>query len=254
MKTVAIKIGGRAADDKNALSALADEMRSLAKSCRFLFFHGGGAEVTALSGKLGITAEFKDGVRMTTREEMELVDMVLTGSVNKRLSRFFQSHALKAVGISCADTGLLIGEAVEPGVNQTAHVVEVNTELVEVLLDSGFFPVISSPAVDASFHAVNINADQAALHVSAGLNADALVYLSDTPGVLNNESVIHSLTARDITSFIDQGVIHSGMVPKVMSAVKGLEMGISTVIIGRYQDYGDLQLLLSEKKGSSIVL
>ncbi len=251
MKKVLIKIGGRAASDEAALSALAEEMAELQNEYSFFFIHGGGAEVTRISAVFGLEAVFENGVRKTSPEEMDVVDMVLGGKMNKYIVRLFALSGLKSVGISGADGSVFTGEAVVEG-SRTGRVTTADPSLLLTLADSGYLPVISSVSMDDNGTALNINADEAALAVAESIPADSLVFISDIPGILKDNDIIHELTPAGIGRNIDAGVITGGMIPKVESSVEALRKGVDTVIIGGYNKKGDLAKLLVGSLGTRI--
>lgn len=251
MKKVLIKIGGRAASDEAALSDLAHEMFELKDEYSFFFVHGGGAEVTKVSATFGLEAVFENGVRKTTPAEMDIVDMVLGGKMNKYIVRLFASKGLKSAGICGADGSLFTGEAVTEG-SRTGRVIKTDTEIINVLSENGFLPVISSVSMDADGGALNINADEAALAVAQAVPVDDLIFISDIPGILKNDEVIKELTPAEIQQEIDAEVISGGMIPKVESSVKALRAGVKSVIIGGYNKGGDLADLLEGRMGTRI--
>ena len=161
-------------------------MGALSKDHRFLLVHGGGAEVTALSRKLGIESVFTNGLRQTSSTEMDVVDMVLAGKVNKHLVRLLRTRGLDAVGLSGSDGGILKGKSVgnlpDGSLSRTADVVGVDDRLLKLLTDNGFLPVIASPSMDSTGLALNLNADTAAFSLAVALSCAALVFLSDIPG------------------------------------------------------------------------
>ncbi|MDC7228086.1 MAG: acetylglutamate kinase [Spirochaetales bacterium] len=251
MKKVLIKIGGRAASDETSLAALASEMAALQNEHSFFFVHGGGAEVTKVSALFGLEAVFENGVRKTTPAEMDVVDMVLGGRMNKYIVRLFASKGLKAVGISGADGSLFTGRAVAEG-SRTGHVTAADPSVMSLLGDAGYLPVISSVSMDAEGLALNINADEAALAVASAVPVDDLIFISDIPGILKNDRVIAELSPAGIQQEIDAGVISGGMIPKVESSVKALRDGVESVIIGGYTAKGDLAKLLDGTTGTRI--
>ena len=251
MKKILIKIGGRAASDEKALSALASEMAAMQNDYSFFFVHGGGAEVTKISSVFGLEAVFENGIRKTTAEEMDVVDMVLGGKMNKYIVRLFASAGLKAVGISGADGKIFTGKAVSEN-SRTGKVTDTDPQLLEVLSGSGFLPVISSVSMDEDGTALNINADEAALAAAESIPVDSLVFISDIPGILKNEEVIQSLTPAEAKQETDAGVISGGMIPKVESSVEALRKGVQSVIIGGYNNSGDLAKLLDGQLGTRI--
>ena len=254
LPTIVVKIGGKAAEERASLAALCDEMKDLARGQKLVLVHGGGAEVTKVSGVFGIQAVFKDGVRQTSPEEMDIVDMVLAGKVNSRLVRLLRARGLDAVGLNGSDGGTFTGEPLGgPGSpTRTGDVTHIDVRLLRLLLDAGYLPVLSSTSMDAEGNGLNINADTAAFRVAAHLQASALVFLSDVPGVISDGSIVQALSAAEAKSLVDRGVINGGMVPKVGASFDAMDKGVKKVIIGRYESPGSLGRLLEGKEGTRL--
>jgi acetylglutamate kinase len=249
--TVLMKIGGKAAEDAARLSALCGELGALAESSRFVMVHGGGAEVTAVSRRLGIQAVFKDGVRQTTPEEMDIVDMVLAGKVNKQIVRLCRARGLDAVGLSGSDGGLFRGRPVAPG-SRTGEITDVDTRLLALLVERGSLPVIAPTSMDDAGGGLNINADSAAFALAGALPAAVLLFLSDIPGVMQDGAVLPELSAAEADRLIASGVISGGMIPKVRASLDALSRGVKAVVIGRYEKPGDLARLMDGAAGTRI--
>ena len=254
MTTIVVKIGGRAAEDRESLGALCDELRDVSREHRLVLVHGGGAEVTNVSHKFGIEPIFRDGVRQTSPEEMDIVDMVLAGRVNSQLVRMLRARGLDAVGLSGSDGGTFTGEPIggRGAATRTGEVTHVDVRLPLLLLDAGFVPVLSSTSMDAEGNGLNINADTAAFRLAAHLGAAALVFLSDIPGVISDGSVVQALSAEEAKSLIGRGVIKGGMVPKVTASFDAMDKGVKKVIIGQYESPGSLARLLEGKEGTRL--
>ena len=252
MDTVLVKIGGRAAEKEERLAELCAEIAALSGRYRLLLVHGGGAEVTAVSKKLGIDAVFRDGVRQTSPAEMDIVDMVLAGKVNKQLVRMLRTRGLDAVGLSGSDGGIFTGRALSEE-TRTGEVSRIDARLIDLLLANGFLPVISSSSMDDTGRGLNINADTAAFGLAARLAASALVFLSDIPGILRDGAVIPALTGAEAGELVAAGVISGGMIPKVTASVEALEKGVRSVIIGQYEEAGSLARLLEGNRGTRII-
>ncbi len=253
-RIVCIKVGGKAASDGAALAALIAEMVRLAARYRFFLVHGGGAEVTRVSGLLGLTATFRDGVRMTSAPEMEVVDMVLAGKMNKAIVRQFQAAGVGAFGLSGSDGRLFSGEPIEAG-SHTGRITAVDPKPLTTLMEAGYLPIVASTSMSAQGVALNINADEAAFALAAKLPADTLLFLSDIPGILDAEKrLIPHLSGDGVREAIAAGVISGGMIPKVESSLKALADGVAGIVIGQYLTDGDLERLLAGKAGSRITL
>jgi acetylglutamate kinase len=253
-KYIVIKIGGKAAEKLELVSELADDIKNLniKQGYKCLLVHGGGKEVSAVTKKFGIEPVFNNGIRMTSKEEMQYVDMVLAGKVNKRLVRIFQAAGLNAVGLSGCDGKVFTGISMSPD-NRTGDITAVDTKLLMLLLGSDYFPVISSVSMDIKGSSLNINADTAALSIAESIKAFALVFLSDIPGILKNGEVIPGLTPAEAEEEIKAGAISGGMIPKVQASVKALSNGINEIVIGEFNRSGSLRELMKGKKGTTII-
>ena len=259
MGTIVIKIGGKAAEQTAELAALCNEMRVLSREHRLILVHGGGAEVTAVSRRLGIEAVFHDGVRVTSPEEMDIVDMVLAGKINKQLVRLLRTRGVNAVGLSGSDGGIFTGRAVRAGSvvqgsaqTRTGEITATDDQLLVLLLSNGYLPVISSTSMDAEGQGLNINADAAAFGMAARMGASALVFLSDIPGILSEGSIVQALSAEEARGLIAKGVIKGGMIPKVTASLEAMNGGVQKVIIGQYEGAGSLGRLLEGKQGTRL--
>jgi acetylglutamate kinase len=252
-KIIVIKTGGRAASDRGAMKELFMEMKQLSDKYSFVFVHGGGAEVSRISKIFGHEPQFVDGIRLTTKEEMEVVDMVLSGRVNKEIVRLANTSGLNAIGLSGSDSFLFTGERRSKD-SHTGVVTDVKCRILKILMKESIIPVVSSTSMSVEGTALNINADEAALAISSDLKADRLFFISDIPGVMKNEKVINVMNEENIENEISEGVISGGMIPKVKSSIAALKEGVLSISIGEYKNSGDLDSILSEKKGTSIIL
>lgn len=253
--TILIKTGGKVAVNGPELTSLINEIKSLKESYNFALVHGGGAEVTMESKVHGLEASFIDGVRMTTKDEMDIVDGILAGRVNKRLVRNFEFHGVPAVGLSGNDGQIFIGESIDSKrSNRTGKVTKTDPNLLNSLFSSGFTPVISSVSMDSRGEGLNINADEAALAVSKSLMAEKVIFISDIPGILKEDKVLKVMTPELIKKEIKSGVISGGMIPKVNTSVDAIESGVKGVVISNYTQSGDLLKLIKDEKGSIITL
>jgi acetylglutamate kinase len=252
--TLVIKIGGKAAEDRGSLAGLCGELAAVSRENHVVLVHGGGAEVTAVSRRFGLEPVFKDGVRQTSAEEMDVVDMVLGGKINSQLVRMLRSKGLNAVGIHGSDGGTFTGAPLGgPGSQtRTGEITHVDPRLLTLLVEAGYLPVLSSTSMDAEGGGLNINADTAAFQVAARLGADVLVFLSDIPGVLCDGSVVQALSEAEAKDLVARGVIAGGMVPKVMASFDAMNRGVKKVIIGRYEGSGALARLLDGKEGTRL--
>jgi len=256
-KVITVKIGGRTAEDLEQLRPFAADLKDFMAGHYPLIVHGGGAEVTRISKQLGFEPRFHEGIRITLSEEMDVVEMILSGKVNKHLVRFFQSCGLPAVGLCGADgktfSGRILGR-VEGKETRTGNVAEVDPRLLVALFTAGFLPILSSTSMDKKGVGVNINADAVAFEVACRLNSDSLVFISDIPGVLKDGQALKSLNRDEVRREIAAGSITGGMIPKATSAVEALKHGVGQVIIGQYCGRGSLRALLEGGMGTCIHL
>ena len=252
---VVVKIGGKAAGEEERLREMAAEMAAFSKTRRFVVVHGGGAEVTAVSKRFGIEATFRDGVRLTSPAEMDVVDMVLSGRANKALVRILASTGLAAVGLSGSDGATFTARPMggdASGAARTGEVDAIDTRLVELLMSHGFLPVLSSTSMDERFRGMNVNADSVAFALAARLGAKTLLFLSDISGVLHDGKVIGDLDAARARELVDRAGIQGGMVPKVTASLEAVAGGVGAVVIGQYDGPGSLARMLEGSSGTRI--
>lgn len=257
MNCIVVKIGGRLAAEAGLVRGLAEELKALGQALRPVLVHGGGAEVTELSRTLGAEPVFREGIRITSPREMDIVEMVLSGKTNKRLVRLLQSAGLDAVGLSGADGGLMRGESlgeVDGTPTRTGEIRLVCPDLVELLLEQGYLPVISPVSMDSAGGALNVNADTAALEVACALKSGTLLFLSDIPGIRMGDRVADCLTETESLQAVLDGQITGGMIPKVRSSLAALRRGVGQIIIGEHAGRGSLRELLEGRRGTRLVL
>ena len=250
---ITVKIGGKSAEDPGQLEPFAADLQDLTADHHLLIVHGGGGEVSRISKQLGFEPRFHEGIRITLEEEMDVVEMILSGKVNKRLVRFFQSRGLPAAGLCGADGATVTGRTlgtVDGRQTRTGNVGEVDPALLTALFGAGFLPVLSPTSMDGKGAGVNINADSVAFEVACALRSQSLVFISDIPGVLKDGQVLKSLNRDEVRREIASGTINGGMIPKATSAVEALKRGVGQVIIGQYCGRGSLRALLEGGTGT----
>jgi acetylglutamate kinase len=228
-----VKLGGRAQSDPALPGVLATMART--DNARLCIVHGGGDEVSALQRRLGQEPRFVGGRRFTSTEDVELVRMVLSGSVNKRLVRQLIAAGVNAVGISGEDAGLLPATLFQDGALGAVGLSErAERRLLDVLLDGGFVPVVSPVGRDdTTGEGLNINGDDAAAAIAVALEADELVLLADVAGVLDAAGEpIREIDADRLAALLAEGVAHSGMAAKLEAARRAVAGGVRRVRIG----------------------
>jgi len=238
-----IKIGGKLLKGA-VLDSHLKNVISLAKGGKHpIIVHGGGLEITEKLGILGKKPRFIEGQRYTDKESMEIVEMVLAG-INKRIVGKINLLGEKGVGISGKDAFLVEARRLKGkhDLGYVAEVERVNPEILHILLDNGFIPVISSVAMDRKGVTYNINADIFASQFSGAIGAERLVYLTDVPGILENakdeKSVIERIKIEEVENLARKGTITAGMIPKINSCVQALQKGVKEIDIldGRKKD------------------
>lgn len=248
-KTFVIKYGGAAqAEDALKDSFAKDIVMLNFIGIRTAIVHGGGPKISAMMEKMGKKPEFVQGQRVTDKETMDIVEMVLGGLVNKEIVSLINSYGGKAVGLSGKDGGLikakkkLIKKMAETGVDEiidiglVGEVTGIDPQIIVSLEKEGFIPVISPVGVGANGETLNINADYAASSIASALRAEKLILLTDVPGIIDkNDQIISTLRKQQIKKLIDNGTIMGGMLPKVQSCLKAIENGVSKthIIDGR---------------------
>jgi acetylglutamate kinase len=222
------KVGGPALEDPHLLSPLAAEVRRA--SGRVLLVHGGGRQVERLLKALDIESQFVEGRRATSPAAMEVVEMVLSGVVNKGLAAGLTAAGVPAVGLSGRDGGL-VQARLEPQLGRVGRPDRVSPALLVALWSAGFVPVVSPVSAGPAGEPINVNADEAALGLAAAVGAGTLVYLSDVDGVRVGGETAASLSAAEAQRLIEDGTISGGMALKVRVALDAAGRGIPEVII-----------------------
>jgi len=256
-KTFVIKYGGAVMEDEKLKTMIAKDVTLLRKiGINIVVIHGGGKEITSLSNKLNIQTKFVNGQRYTDEETLNVVQMVLAGSINKDIVRRINIHGGRAVGISGIDGDMIrVKKYEKENLGLVGEVVDVNETLIKNLLKDGYLPVIAPMGIDNYGTVYNVNADIAAGSLAGAIDAAKLVYMSDTEGVkINNELAPH-LTEKQILDFINKGIINGGMIPKVESALNALNAGVNKVHIvdGRIEHALLLEIFTEEGVGTEIV-
>jgi len=238
-KTVVVKYGGSAMlNDELKKSVLQDIVLMKLVGMSPVIVHGGGAEINKMLKQIDKQPEFINGLRVTDEETMEVVEMVLSGKVNKDIVMNIQGQGFNAAGISGKDGNIL--KARKKLINgQDAgfigEIVEVDTNLIKILIQNDFIPVIAPTATGEDGNTYNINADYAASAIAGVLEAEKLVFLTDIAGVLrdtnDDKSIISNMTVSEAKKLIKDGVISGGMIPKVDCCIEGVEKGVKTVHI-----------------------
>lgn len=197
-----------------------------------IIVHGGGPAIEIALNKMDIQAEFINGLRKTTAEVMDVVEMVLTGTVNSALVRRLTEFGVRAVGLSGTDSDLLVAQPKDiEKLGYVGDVDYVNTSLLYQLLDIGVVPVIAPIGIGEDGTRYNINADTVAGSVAKSLGAKQLVFVTDVPGIIQKNKLIDSITEKEIMDLISEGTIYGGMIPKVKAAINSLGENLEEAMI-----------------------
>ncbi len=231
---VVIKVGGNAIDRAKEQTLL-DVVLLRYVGMQPVLVHGGGPEITAMSERLGLTAEFKNGLRITDEKTMEVVKMVLTGKVSPELVASLNRLGGQAVGMSGEDGPSIIAEPLSADMGFVGKVVQVNSEPITALLSRGYVPVIASIGLGYDGHAYNINADTVAAEIAVALGAAKLILLTDVPGVQGaGGGVVAVMSKDDAQRRIETGEVTGGMIPKLQACLRSLDrVPLAHIIDGR---------------------
>jgi acetylglutamate kinase len=233
-QVVVIKLGGNAIEQARD-ETLLDIVLLRYVGMQPLIVHGGGPEITALSERLGLKSEFKNGLRVTDEKTMEVVKMVLTGKVSPDLVATIHRLGGQAVGMSGEDGPTIIAEPLDESMGFVGRVTQVNKEPITALLGRGYIPVIASIGLGYDGHAYNINADTVAAEIAVTLGAAKVILLTDVPGVLGVDGqVVPVLSRDDARKRIDAGEVTGGMIPKVEACMRALDgVPLAHIVDGR---------------------
>lgn len=241
-KVVVVKYGGNAMLNEELKAAVMEDIILLSTiGIKVVLVHGGGPEINNMLSKIGKESKFVDGLRYTDSETMEVVQMVLTGKLNKDIVGLLLQKGGKAVGLSGVDSGLIRARKTEKDLGFVGEVTSVNPEIINSLLDKGFIPVVSTVALgeEGDSSRYNINADTAAAKIAVALKAEKFVQLTNVPGILRNiedpTTLIKRIERTAIGSLKATGVIAGGMIPKIECCLTALEGGVprTHIIDGR---------------------
>jgi acetylglutamate kinase len=258
--TFVIKYGGSAMTDEKYKNLFIQDVVLLSfVGVKIILVHGGGENINELLKKLGKQPVFVDGHRVTDRETLDVVEMVLVGKVNKEIVKNINLQGLSAIGLSGKDGSLIMAKKKKSDkgkdIGFVGEVTSVNTGLLKGLDEHGHIPVIAPVGMDEKGNGYNINADTVAGAVAQALKADKLIYLTDTDGVRINGKYVHSLKIKDIAKYVKSGEISGGMLPKTSSAKKAIEAGVKKVHIinGTKEHSMLLEIFTNEGIGTEIV-
>ena len=259
-KTVVVKYGGNAMINPQLKEQVMEDMVLLwLIGVKVVLIHGGGPEINEAMKRFGKKAEFVDGLRVTDRETVDIVQMVLAGKVNKTLVNLLQMKGGHAVGLSGIDGGIIEAKMKDERLGYVGEITKIRTGPIEDLLERNYIPVISTVASDRQGNTYNINGDTAAAHIAGALGAERLIMMTDIAGVLKDKddptTLIPCVTVEEARKLYDEGVISGGMIPKVECCIEALEHGVNNVVImdGRIPHSILMELLTDEGAGTMVM-
>lgn len=254
--TVVIKLGGHAMGNDEAMAHFARDIVLMKQTnVHPVIVHGGGPMINAMLEKLGVKSEFVNGKRVTDAATMEVVEMVLSGSVNKRIVAAINAQGGKAVGLSGKDAKLITCEAADPALGLVGKPVKVDPSVIKSFQSTAFIPVVAPIGAGRNSETYNINGDTAAGAIAAALKADRLLLLTDVAGVKDADGdVVTELTPETVRELTEAGVIAGGMIPKTETALEAIDGGVRAVVIldGRAPHACLLELFTPHGAGSLI--
>ena len=260
-KSIVVKLGGAAIDRESDLALAQDVLLLRSVGVRCVLVHGGGPQVDTMLRRVGKEPEFKDGLRVTDAETLEIVRMVLVGKINRDLVATINTQAGDepvAVGVSGEDAGLLTVTPVDSAFGFVGNVTQVRSELIHRLLDDGLTPVISTIGANADGQPYNVNADEAARAIAVAMGAEKIVYLTAVPGLLEDASdesrLVPRLTSDELRDRIEHESVGKGMIPKLRACADAVDQGVgfAHIIDGRVHHSLLIELLTDHGVGTMI--
>ena len=258
-KIVVIKYGGNAMIDENLKMQVMEDIALLwLIGVKVVLVHGGGPEISETMKRLGKQAQFVNGLRVTDRETVDIVQMVLAGKVNKSLVSLIQMKGGHAVGLSGIDGGIIEAKMKDEALGYVGEITKIRTQPITDLLEKNYIPIISTVASDRQGNTYNINGDTAAAHIAGALQAERLIMMTDICGVLRDKddpsTLIRQLSVEEARGLYEEGVISGGMIPKVDCCIEAINEGVSNVVImdGRVPHSILMELLTDEGAGTMV--
>ena len=256
-KIVVVKYGGNAMINEELKQQVMEDIVLLwLIGVKIVLVHGGGPEISEMMQKLGKKPVFVDGLRVTDKETVDIVQMVLAGKVNKTLVNLLEMKGGKAMGISGMDGRLIAAKPKNEALGYVGEITKIHITPVLDLLEKGYIPVISTLGCDKQGNAYNINGDTAAAYIAGALSAERLIMMTDIDGILRDchdpSTIIREISLEDAKKLHDEGIISGGMIPKVDCCVEAIEKGVRNVTImdGRVSHAILMELLTDEGAGT----
>ncbi|QNP44350.1 acetylglutamate kinase [Sphingomonas daechungensis] len=260
-KSIVVKLGGAAIDRESDLALAQDVLLLRSVGVRCVLVHGGGPQVDTMLRRVGKEPEFRDGLRVTDEETLEIVRMVLVGKINRDLVSTINSQAGEepvAVGVSGEDAGLLTVTPADAALGFVGNVTGVRAELLHRLLDDGLTPVVSTIGANAAGQPYNVNADEAARAIAVAMKAEKIVYLTAVPGLLENpkdeSTLVQRLTSSELRERLSHESVGKGMIPKLKACADAVDQGVggAHIIDGRVHHSLLIELLTDHGVGTMV--
>ncbi|MCI7096303.1 MAG: acetylglutamate kinase [Clostridiales bacterium] len=258
-RVVVVKYGGNAMVNEQLKQQVMEDITLLwLIGVKVVLVHGGGPEINETMSRLGKQAKFVDGLRVTDKETVDIVQMVLAGKINKTLVNLIQMKGGHAVGLSGIDGGIIEATMKNQALGYVGQITKVRTQPITDLLEKNYIPVISTVASDRQGNVYNINGDTAAAFIAGALGAERLIMMTDIAGILKDRNdpstLIPRITVREARALYDSGIISGGMIPKVDCCIEALERGVNNVVImdGRIPHSILMELLTNEGAGTMV--
>jgi acetylglutamate kinase len=259
-KIVVVKYGGNAMiNEERKMQVMEDIVLLSLIGVKVVLVHGGGPEISDMLTKIGKKSEFVDGLRVTDKETVEIVQMVLAGKVNKTLVNLLEVNGGKAMGISGMDGHMIEAEMKDERLGYVGKITKVNVEPIMDLLEKGYIPVVSTIGCDMQGNIYNINADTAASQIAGAIHAESLISMTDIAGILRDKddpsTLIPMIDIWDAAKLYGEGVISGGMIPKVECCIDAIRLGVKKVFIldGRIPHAILIEMLTDEGAGTMVV-
>lgn len=259
-KVVVIKYGGNAMINEELKQQVMEDIVLLwLIGVKVVLVHGGGPEINDLMSKLGKKAEFVDGLRVTDKETVDIVQMVLAGKVNKTLVNLLEKKGGKAMGISGMDGMLIEAKIRDEKLGYVGDITKIHIKPVEDLLEKGYIPVISTLGCDRDGNTYNINGDTAAAYIAGAIKAERLIMMTDIAGILRDKddpsTLIADVTISEAEQLKKDGIVSGGMIPKVDCCIEAIQKGVKNVVImdGRVPHSILMEILTDEGAGTMVM-
>ncbi len=259
-KIIVVKYGGNAMINEELKEAVMGDIVLLSLiGIKVVLVHGGGPEITDMLNKVGKKTEFVNGLRVTDKESVEIVQMVLAGKINKNLVNLLQNMGGKAIGLCGIDGHMIRAEQMDERLGYVGEITDVNVEPILDVLEKGYIPVVSTVGYDNEGNSYNINADTAAARIAGQLKCESLISMTDIDGILRDKNdpstLISKINVSDAPRLMREGVISGGMIPKVQCCIEAIRQGVRKVFIidGRIPHALLIETLTDEGIGTMFV-